>query len=98
MVTEYRVQRRASLEVLRAEASEELDTIVHERLLAGEDPWMFMDELPTVDELVIYLLRAESGVPELDARVLRLIALEHPGLTPTAWRLLGRRHIGRWVS
>lgn len=39
---------RASLEVLRAEAHQERDTVVHERLLAGEDPWDFMDELPTV--------------------------------------------------
>ena len=98
MVTGYRVQRRASLEVLRAEASEELDSIVHERLLAGEDPWEFMEQLPSIDELVVFLLRVESGAPELDDRVLRAIALEHPGLTRTVWRLLGRRHIGRWAS
>jgi len=84
--------------VLRAEASEELETIVHERLLAGEDPWSFMEQLPTVDELVIYLLRAESGAPALGPEALRHIALEHPGLTPTVWRMLGRRRIGRWAS
>ena len=59
-MSEYRIGRRASLEVLRAEASEELQTVVHERLRAGEDPWSFMEELPTVDELVVYLLRAET--------------------------------------
>ena len=92
------MQRRASLEVLRAEASEELDTVVHERLLAGEDPWAFMDELPTVDELVVYLIRAdvirEDGerMPsaQRDYRVLRQIALEHPALTPTVWQMIGR--------
>jgi hypothetical protein len=88
---------RASLEVLRAEAHEELDTIVHERLLAGEDPWAFMEQLPTVDELVVYLLRADAidandgrqPSPTREYRVLRQIALEHPDLTKTVWRLLG---------
>ena len=94
---EYRVRRRASLEVLRAEAAQELETVIHERLLAGEDPWDFMEELPSVDELVVYLLRAEAinandGVlpgPTREYRVLRQIALEHPALTGTVWRLIG---------
>lgn len=97
MVSEFRIGRRASLEVLRAEASEELRTVVHERLLAGEDPWSFMEELPTVDELVVYLLRADAieandgARPSAtrDYRVLRQIALEHPQLTGTVWRLIG---------
>ena len=97
-MNEFRVQRRASLEVLRAEASEERDTVVHERLLAGGDPWEFMDELPTVDELVIYLLRAEainanagmSPSQTREYRVLRQIALEHPTLTTTVWKLIGQ--------
>lgn len=88
---------RASLEVLRAEAHEELDTVIRERLLAGEDPWEFMELLPTVDELVVYLLRADAinanGGQRPSAtreyRVLRQIALEHPGLTRAVWRLLG---------
>ena len=88
---------RASLEVLRAEAHQELDTIVEERLMSGEDPWAFMEELPTVDELVVYLLRADAihandgrqPSPTREYRVLRQIALEHPGLTSTVWRLLG---------
>ena len=90
-------QRRASLEVLRAEAAEELQTVVHERLLAGEDPWDFMEELPTVDELVVYLLRADAITandgarpgPTREYRVLRQIALAHPPLTRTVWRLIG---------
>jgi hypothetical protein len=89
---------RASLEVLRAEAHQELDTVIHERLLAGEDPWEFMDELPAVDELVVYLLRADAIVanggqrpsPTRDFRVLRQIALEYPPLTRVVWRMLGR--------
>lgn len=97
MVSEFRIGRRASLEVLRAEASEELHTVMHERLLAGEDPWSFMEELPTVDELVVYLLRADAieandgarPSPTRDYRVLRQIALEHPELTSTVWRLIG---------
>jgi hypothetical protein len=98
MVSEIRIGRRASLEVLRAEASQELETVVHERLLAGEDPWEFMDELPSVDELVVYLLRADAinandGMrpsPTRDYRVMRQIALQHPQLTRTVWSLIGR--------
>ena len=88
---------RASLEVLRAEAHEELETVIHERCLAGEDPWEFMQELPTVDELVVYLLRADAIAADdghtpsrvREFRVLRQIALAHPPLTRTVWRLLG---------
>ena len=83
--------------MLRAEASEELQTVVHERLLAGQDPWAFMEEIPSVDELVVWLLRADaiiandSQMPShvRDYRVLRQIAIEHPALTPTVWRMLG---------
>jgi hypothetical protein len=86
----------ASLEVLRAEAAEERDTVIHERCLAGEDPWDFMEDLPTVDELVVSLLRADAinandgQLPSAvrDYRVLRQIALEHPALTQTVWRML----------
>ena len=87
---------RASLEVLRAEAHQELDTVIHERLLSGEDPWAFMEELPTIDELVVFLLRADAinandgqrPSPTREYRVMRQIALEHPALTPTVWRML----------
>mgnify|MGYP003445234812 FL=1 len=83
--------------MLRAEASEELETVVHERLLAGQDPWAFMEEIPSVDELVVWLLRADAIIANgnqmpshvRDYRVLRQIALEHPALTPTVWRMLG---------
>jgi hypothetical protein len=96
---------RVSLELLRAEAHEELDTVIHERCLAGEDPWEFMEELPTVDELVVYLLRADAITandgqrpsPTREYRVLRQIALEHPALTRTVWRLLGELGPGAGV-
>ncbi len=97
MVGEFRGLERASLEVLRAEAAQELETVIHERLLAGEDPWEFMEQLPTVDELVVYLLRADAisandgarPSPTREYRVLRQIALAHPPLTRTVWRLIG---------
>lgn len=88
--------RRASLEVLRAEAGDERSVLVHERLRNGEDPWEFMSELPSVDELVVLLLRTDvfedrGGNPR-DAHwndlVLRSIAHEYPELSPTVWRML----------
>jgi hypothetical protein len=90
-------RRRASLELLRAEASDELAVVIAERLRAGEDPWDFMDDLPTVDELVVFTLRAETieanGGNRPNAarhyRVLRQIALDYPPLTRAVWRLLG---------
>ena len=95
--------RRASLELLRAEAADELSVLVEERLRAGEDPWEFMDDLPTVDELVVLMLRAENilttGLPSTGIRhyrVLRQIALDYPPLTRAVWRLLGSAppHVG----
>lgn len=91
--------RRASLEVLRAEASDELGTVVVERLRCGEDPWAFMEELPTVDEIVVLMLRAEMidgnagrrPTPEVDYRMLRQIGLAYPELTKTVWRMIDRR-------
>lgn len=91
--------RRASLEVLRAEASDELGTVVVERLRSGEDPWAFMEELPTVDEIVVLMLRAEMidgnagrrPTPEVDYRMLRQIGLAYPELTQTVWRMIDRR-------
>jgi len=90
-------QRRASLELLRAEAADELSVLVTERLRGGEDPWDFMEDLPTVDELVVFLLRAENiaadgGSRPNEARhyrVLRQIALDYPPLTQSVWKLLG---------
>ncbi|KRA25173.1 tryptophan synthase subunit alpha [Microbacterium sp. Root61] len=91
------MRRRASLELLRAEASDELATVVHERLRGGEDPWEFMEDLPSVDELVVFMLRAENimenggSTPNAARhyRVLRQIALEYPPLTEAVWKLLG---------
>ena len=88
---------QTSLEVLRAEARQELETVVHERLVAGEDPWEFMEELLSVDELTVYLLRADAissndgqhPSPTREYRVLRQIALEYPPLTTVVWRMLG---------
>jgi hypothetical protein len=90
-------RRRASLELLRAEAADELAALIAERLREGEDPWDFMEDLPSVDELVVFLLRAENiaangGVRPTAARhyrVLRQIALDYPPLTRAVWRLLG---------
>lgn len=90
-------RRRASLELLRAEAVDELSVVIAERLRGGEDPWEFMEDLPTVDELVVFTLRAENiaenGGSRPNAarhyRVLRQIALEYPQLTRAVWRLLG---------
>jgi len=56
-----------SLEVLRAEAAEEIAMIVEHRSRAGEDPWEFMPMLPTVDEQVVLILRADAV--ELDAAI-----------------------------
>lgn len=90
--------RRASLEVLRAEAQDERGTVVLERLHAGEDPWAFMEEIPTIDELVVWTLRAELiradggriPRPDRDYRMMRQIALAYPDLTTTVWRMIGR--------
>ena len=90
-------RRRASLELLRAEAADELSVLVHERLRAGEDPWEFMEDLPSVDELVVFLLRAENIAADGGSRpnasrhyrVLRQIAIDYPPLTRAVWSLLG---------
>src|SRR6218665_658368 len=103
-MTEH-VPRRASLEGLRAEAADELAVLIQERLLGGEDPWDFMEELPSVDELVVSLLRADNigandGARPSDERyyrVLRQIALEYPDLPPAVWGLLDeKRRYRRW--
>ncbi|WP_434811923.1 tryptophan synthase subunit alpha [Microbacterium sp. bgisy189] len=88
---------RASLELLRAEAADELSVLIEERIRHGEDPWDFMEDLPSVDELVVLTLRAENiagdgGVrptASRNYRVLRQIALDHPALTKAVWRILG---------
>lgn len=71
--------------------------LVEERIRDGEDPWDFMEDLPSVDELVVLTLRAENiasdgGKPTASRnyRVLRQIALQYPPLTRAVWRLLER--------
>ncbi|WP_431805130.1 tryptophan synthase subunit alpha [Microbacterium sp. bgisy203] len=98
--------RRASLELLRAEASDELSVLVEERLRDGEDPWDFMEDLPSVDELVVLTLRAENIIGDggkrpsatRNYRVLRQIALEYPALTRAVWRLLGSEPHRTWSA
>src|SRR5690349_20350497 len=93
------IPRRASLEVLRAEAAEELSTVVFERLHNGEDPWAFMEQIPSVDELVVLTLRAElitadgGRIPSrvVNYRMLRQIAIAYPGLAGTIWSMLDER-------
>ncbi|GIT80473.1 hypothetical protein LLS1_21420 [Leifsonia sp. LS1] len=54
-MTEY-VPR--SIEVLRQQAQDELSAIIEHRCRAGEDPWQFIPDLPSVDEQVVISLRA----------------------------------------
>ena len=96
--------RRASLELLRAEASDELSVLIEERIRDGEDPWDFMEDLPSVDELVVLTLRAENIASDggnkptaaRNYRVLRQIAFDYPPLTRAVWRLLGSEPHRRW--
>lgn len=98
--------RRASLEVLRAEAHDELRTVIFERLHAGQDPWEFMELLPTIDEFVVLSLRAElitadngrQPNAEVEYRMLRQIALAYPELTSTVWSMIGRSTPLRWSA
>lgn len=93
--------------MLRAEAQDELSSLVHERLRGGEDPWDFMDDLPTVDELVVFTLRAEhieadGGLRPTHARnqrLLRQIAAQYPELSPAVRGMLGSENTHRrWDS
>ncbi|NDU79653.1 hypothetical protein GWI34_44765, partial [Actinomadura sp. DSM 109109] len=42
-----------SIEVLRQQARDELAAIIEHRCRAGEDPWHFIPDLPSVDEQVV---------------------------------------------
>ncbi len=98
--------RRASLEVLRAEAQDELGSVVFERLHGGQDPWAFMSELPTIDELVVLLLRTdladEAGLKrpsrQQDIVFLGRIRDAHPALAPTIDEMLERIDRLRWSA
>lgn len=87
------MRTRASLEVLRAEAQDELGTVVEERLRGGEDPWAFMHEMPTVDEMVVLLLHGEIA-PEASTTdaVLDTVAGAYPALQPTVEGMRDRLH------
>ena len=65
-VPEFRGAGR-SLEVLRAEAHDELAALIELRCRNGEDPWDVIPGLPTVDEQVVISIRAAArgvdGVP-----------------------------------
>jgi hypothetical protein len=90
-----------SLEVLRAEAHDELRTLIELRCRQGEDPWEVIPDLPSVDEHVVISLRADSlghaasgassGLELADELAfLREIALWHPELSRAVWSLMGR--------
>ncbi|MFC3399235.1 tryptophan synthase subunit alpha [Microbacterium amylolyticum] len=95
--------RRESVEVLRAEAQDERDTLIEERLRAGEDPWDFMEDLPTIDELVVFLLRAEHIVGDgglrpthaRNQRLMRQIAAQYPELSRAVEGMLGAENTHR---
>jgi hypothetical protein len=86
-----------SLEVLRAEAQDELGTVIEERLRGGEDPWAFMHEMPTVDEMVVLLLHAELAPDSTttDAALDRVVGA-YPALRPTVDELRDRLDGIRW--
>ena len=49
-----------SVEVLRQQAQDELAAIIEHRCRAGEDPWQFIPDLPSVDQQVVISLRANA--------------------------------------
>lgn len=48
-----------TLERLRQDARDELAALIELRCRLGEDPWVFLPELPSVDEQVVATLREE---------------------------------------
>lgn len=48
------------LDTIRAEARDELDAEIERRCRDGEDPWQFVHELPSVDQRVVRILRADA--------------------------------------
>jgi hypothetical protein len=48
-----------TLERLRQDARDELAALIDLRCRLGEDPWVFLPELPSVDEQVVATLREE---------------------------------------
>lgn len=72
---------------MRESARDELDVLIEHRCRQGEDPWEFLPDMPTVDELVVLALRddalddrgltAEYVLAGLAARSTRSDAHEH---------------------
>ncbi|MFD4422632.1 hypothetical protein ACFWN7_14185 [Agromyces sp. NPDC058484] len=48
-----------ALERLRQDARDELAALIELRCRLGEDPWVFLPDLPSVDEQVVATLREE---------------------------------------
>ena len=49
----------STLERLRQNARDELSALIELRCRLGEDPWVFLPDLPSVDEQVVATLREE---------------------------------------
>ncbi|MFB9310767.1 hypothetical protein BJY17_003414 [Agromyces hippuratus] len=48
-----------TLERLRQDARDELSALIELRCRLGEDPWVFLPDLPSVDEQVVATLRED---------------------------------------
>jgi len=75
----------STLERLRQDARDELAALIELRCRLGEDPWVFLPALPSVDEQVVATLReerlhSERWSPELSAAVWSLL-----DRVPSAW-------------
>lgn len=68
------------LETLREEARDELEAEIERRCREGEDPWQFIPDLPSIDERVVRILRADA-IEVLGLREDRSRAY-HPGARP----------------
>ncbi|WP_394552746.1 hypothetical protein ACDF64_18165 [Agromyces sp. MMS24-JH15] len=65
-----------TLERLRQDARDELAALIELRCRLGEDPWVFLPDLPSVDEQVVATLR-EDRLQEPEWRMARARAY-HP--------------------
>lgn len=78
--------------MLRAQANDERAQLIRQRCRAGEDPWDFVSDLPTIDEFVVLALVADALDSDADHRdadsILRQIAVQMPELRPAVWPLL----------
>lgn len=53
------MEEEPTLERLRQDARDELSALIELRCRLGEDPWVFLPDLPSVDEQVVATLREE---------------------------------------